>query len=187
MFTLFVLITSCAIAQKDSGFGIKAGLNYGATGDLSQDGQTIIDNPERKIGYHVGMFGKIDLDKVYLRPELIYTQLNNTYNGVDASVRKLDLPLLLGVYVVKPISVFAGPSLQYIIDTDLQDVDLQQVQEAFTVGLQVGLAVDLGNVGVDLRYERGFTENEAAFTQVGQIGSLDTRPEQIILAISVKF
>ncbi|MDP5100444.1 MAG: hypothetical protein NWQ09_03880, partial [Nonlabens sp.] len=93
----------------------------------------------------------------------------------------------LGVYIFKPVSIFAGPSFQYILNTDLEDVDLDDVQEEFTIGLQAGIAVDLGNIGLDVRYERGFKENEAQFTQIGQVGTLDTRPEQITFAISVKF
>jgi hypothetical protein len=184
----FLMLASCGMmAQKDGGFGIKAGLNYGSTGDLRQSGQTIIDNPEQKIGFHAGFFGKIDLESVYIRPELFFTRLNQQYNGLDAQVDKIDAPVLLGVYVFKPVSIFAGPSFQYILDTDLQDVELARVQEEFTVGLQVGIAVDLGSVGLDLRYERGFKENEAQFTRAGQLGALDTRPEQLTFAISVKF
>lgn len=187
LIVLVVLTSLGALAQDGSGFGIKAGLNYGTTGDLRQDGQTIVDNPDAKIGYHAGFFGKIDLKSIYIRPELFYTRLNEEYNGVDAQVDKLDAPVLLGVYIFKPVSIFAGPSFQYILNTDLEDVDLDDVQEEFTIGLQAGIAVDLGNIGLDVRYERGFKENEAQFTQIGQVGTLDTRPEQITFAISVKF
>jgi len=187
VFVFLMFLSYGAMAQKDSGFGIKAGLNYGSTGDLRQSGQTVIDNPDQKIGFHAGFFGKIDLKSVYIRPELFFTRLNQQYNGLDAQVDKIDAPVLLGIYVFKPVSVFAGPSFQYILDADLQDVELARVQEEFTVGLQAGIAVDLGSVGLDLRYERGFKENEAQFTQAGQLGALDTRPEQITFAISVKF
>ena len=187
LIVIVVLTSLGALAQDGSGFGIKAGLNYGTTGDLRRGGQAIVDNPDAKIGYHAGFFGKIDLKKVYIRPELFYTRLNQAYNGEDAQVDKLDAPVLLGVYIFKPVSIFAGPSFQYILNTDIEDIDLDDVQRDFTIGLQAGIAVDLGSVGLDLRYERGFKENEAQFTQVGQLGSLDTRPEQITLALSIMF
>ncbi len=176
-------------AQKGSAFGIKAGVNYGKTGNLVETGQNIIDRPEAEIGYHAGFFGKIDLESVYLRPELFFTRLNEQFEGADARARldKIDAPVLFGVYVLKPLSVFAGPSFQYVLDVDIQDIELSRVQEDFTIGLQVGLALDLGNIGFDVRYERGFTENEAQITQVGRLGTLDTRPEQVTAAISVKF
>ena len=174
-----------AQAQTDGGVGLKAGVNYGSTGDLSQDGQTIIDNPDEKIGFHVGVFGKIDLGAIYIRPELMYTQLNSEYNGLGFEVNKLDAPVLVGVNIIGPLHIFAGPSVQYILDTDLEDVDIDDVEEDFTIGAQFGVGVNLGNLGIDVRYERGFTENEAEFTNVGSLGTLDTRPSQIILGLSL--
>lgn len=179
----------CVDAQKGSAFGIKAGVNYGTTGNLIQTSQNIIDRPDAEIGYHAGFFGKIDLESVYLRPELFFTRLNEQFDGAGARARldKIDAPVLFGVYIFKPVSIFAGPSFQYVLDVDIQDIELSRVQEDFTIGLQAGIAIDLGNIGFDLRYERGFTENEAQITQVGRLGTLDTRPEQVTAAISVKF
>ena len=60
---VFALASMTAFAQKDSGFGIKAGLNYNQNGDLNfrqvQDsGEDIIAGSDGKVGYHVGFFGK---------------------------------------------------------------------------------------------------------------------------------
>ncbi|AGC77439.1 outer membrane protein with beta-barrel domain [Nonlabens dokdonensis] len=177
-------------AQSSNGFGITAGVNYGSTGDLSQNGQTIIDNPEEKIGYHAGIFYKADVALIYLRPELKFTQLSNEYDGDQLDIQKLDLPILVGTKIVGPLHIFAGPSLQYILNTEIGDVDYSDVQEEFTVGAQVGLAANFGNIGIDVRYERGFTTNEIMqIENVIDINgpiTIDTRPEQIILAISVK-
>lgn len=181
-----LLISLMSVAQKDGGIGIKAGLNYGSNGDLSQNGQTIIDNPDENFGYHFGLFGKIDLGPIYLRPELSYTVLNSDYNNSALEVKKLDAPILLGFQVVGPLHVFAGPSFQYILDTELENINLQDVQEEFSIGLQVGVGVNLGNLGIDVPYERGLSDNEAQFTNLGQFGALDTRPQQIILGLSIK-
>ncbi|EAS19558.1 hypothetical protein BBFL7_00104 [Flavobacteria bacterium BBFL7] len=190
-FIAIVFLTGTMMhAQEDGGFGIKAGLNYGSNGDLSQNGQTIIDNPDENLGYHFGVFGKIDLGPIYVRPELSYTVLNSDYdnNAFNSSleVKKLDAPVLVGFKVLGPLHVFAGPSFQYILDTELEDVDLEDVQEEFSIGMQVGVGVNLGNLGIDVRYERGLSENEAEFSNLGQFGTLDTRPEQIIVGLSLK-
>ncbi|WP_124980876.1 porin family protein [Nonlabens xiamenensis] len=179
-----------ATAQTESGFGITAGPNYGSTGDLKQDGRTILDDPDDKLGYHVGLFVKADLGRVYFRPELLYTNLNSEYDGRAFDVHKLDAPILVGIDVVGPLHVFAGPSLQYIIETELENVEVDDVMEDFTVGAQFGVGVNFGNLGIDLRYERGFTENEVSFIDENVLSSdrfsIDTRPEQIILGISLK-
>jgi len=177
-----------AMAQNESGLGITAGLNYGSTGNLRESGQTIMDNPDKKLGYHLGIYWKIDLALLYLRPELKYTQLNNEYRGSLFDIQKIDLPLLVGTSIIGPLHVFAGPSFQYIVDTKLEDTSLGDVQKEWSLGAQFGVGVNLGKWGIDVRYERGFTENEVTFIRnnIAAQGTLDTRPEQIILAMSLK-
>jgi len=124
-----------------------------------------------------------------LRPELVYTKLNSTYEDDDFSMQKLDLPVLVGLEVIGPLQVFAGPAFQYILDTEYDGITLGDVKNDFTVGLNVGAAIALGKLGVDLRYERGFGDNEAEFLDSNGIitsGSrIDTRPDQLILSVSL--
>ena len=178
-----------ANAQSGPGFGIKAGLNYGGTGDVSDSVGEAYENPDNDLGYHVGVFGRVG-DKLYFRPELVYTNLKATYDSDKFSMKKLDAPLLLGLEVIGPLSVFAGPSLQYILDTDYEGVTLGDVKDDFTVGLNFGAGLALGKLGIDLRYERGFKDNEAEFLDSNSIittGSrLDTRPDQLILSLSLQ-
>ena len=185
---ILFLAAGAVHAQSDPGFGIKAGLNYGGTGDISDSAKNAYENPSSDIGYHVGVFGRTG-DKLYFRPELVYTKLNSTYEDSDFSMQKLDAPLLIGYEVFGPLNIFAGPSLQYILDTDYDGLTLGDVKNDFTVGLNVGAGVSLGKLGIDLRYERGFGDNEAEFLDTNGIitnGSrIDTRPDQLILSLSL--
>lgn len=185
---LFLAAGLTTYAQSDSGFGIKGGLNFGSTGDFQNEIANNVENPDDKIGYHLGLFAKADLGIIYLRPELIYTQLNSEYSIGDLEVKKIDLPILVGIDVIGPLHMFAGPSLQYIVDTDFEtntaNFDLGDAQDDFTVGLQVGVGVNIGNLGLDLRYERGLSENEAQFSGLSN-SRIDTRPEQLIVALSL--
>jgi hypothetical protein len=186
--TALLLMGTMAFAQTGSGFGIKGGLNYGSTGDFENEIENNVENPDSKIGYHLGVFAKADLGPIYIRPELIYTTLTSEYSIGDFEVKKLDAPILIGVNVIGPLHVFAGPSLQYILDTDFQtdnvNFDLGDAEEDFTVGLQFGVGLNLGKLGLDLRYERGLKENEARNTGIDN-SRIDTRPEQLILALSL--
>ncbi|PRP66800.1 porin family protein [Nonlabens agnitus] len=187
-----MLTTVMGFAQEDSGFGLKGGVNYGSTGDFRNEIENNVENPDSKIGYHLGLFAKADLGRLYLRPELIYTKLSSEYSIGDLEVQKLDAPILLGLNVVGPLHIFAGPSLQYILDTDFEtdrvEFDLGDAQDDFTVGAQFGVGLNLGKLGIDLRYERGFNDNEAEFindnTSINR-SRIDTRPEQLILALSL--
>lgn len=184
-----VLLSFIAFAQKDNGFGIKVGLNYGSNGDISQSFANAAESPDRNIGYHLGIFGKLGLgSQIYLRPELVYTKTKSDYNSSDFDMSKLDLPVLLGINVIGPINVFAGPSFQYILDTEFENITLGDVENDFTVGLNFGVGLNLNNIGIDLRYERGLSENESAILDSNNltIGTLDTRPEQLILSLSIK-
>ncbi|TDQ30927.1 outer membrane beta-barrel protein [Zeaxanthinibacter enoshimensis] len=174
-------------AQSGSGFGIKGGLNYNGNGNYFESTEAAAQDPDRNIGYHFGVFGKIG-NRVYLRPELVYTSISSDYDGDKFKMTKLDLPVLLGAKVIGPLNVFAGPSFQYLLDTEFDGITINDVENDFTIGLNIGAGLNFGKLGVDLRYERGFSENEATFinTNVTNIEQrVDTRPDQLILSLAL--
>jgi hypothetical protein len=186
---LFLLFSVSGFSQNGSGFGIKAGLNYGSSGDYFQSITDNFQNPENNIGYHIGVFGKIG-DRIYLRPELVYTKTKSEYDSGNFDMQKLDAPLLVGLKVIGPLSIFTGPSLQYILDSEFDNLNIDSIENDFSVGFNFGVAVNFNAIGIDLRYERGFSENEATFIDNNNIivaDRLDTRPDQLILSLSVKF
>jgi len=193
----FALIGSAAMAQSGSGFGVKAGLSYNKNGDLissvGDGGQDIVEGASGKAGYHFGFWGKLDFPKIYLRPELVYSKTKSSYDidgdSQDYDVSKLDMPVLLGYKLIGPLHIFAGPAFQYTLKNDLEGLTVEDVENDFTVGLNAGVGVNLGRLGLDVRYERGFSENEAEIigdniTDVS--GRVDSRPSQIIFALSLK-
>ena len=178
-----------AYAQQGSGFGLKAGLNYNANGDYFESAGEAARNPDRNVGYHLGIWGKLGND-IYLRPELVYTHTKSDYDGDELKMSKLDLPVLLGAKIIGPLHVFGGPAFQYILDTEFEGISVDDVESDFTVGLNLGAGVNLGKIGIDLRYERGFSDNEARFinTNITELSTsrVDTRPDQLILSLSLK-
>ncbi|MEM6515449.1 MAG: outer membrane beta-barrel protein [Bacteroidota bacterium] len=189
----FVLLSFFSLkvaAQEDSGFGIKGGINYNANGDYFESIGSAAEEPDRTIGYHVGVFGKFG-SKFYLRPEVVYTSIGSDYDNDDFRMQKIDVPVLVGLKVIGPLTVFGGPSFQYILDTEFDGISIDNVEDDFSIGLNFGIGFNLGKIGVDLRYERGFSENESTFinTNLGQgvVSRLDTRPDQLILSLSAAF
>jgi len=184
---LTVLFSTVAFSQTATGFGLKGGLNYTGNGDYFESIGSNADNPDMNIGYHVGIFGKIG-QKVYLRPELVYTKTKSDYRNDSFEMSKLDAPILVGIKVLGPISVFGGPSFQYILDSEFDNININEIENDFSVGLNFGIGLNLKKFGIDLRYERGFSDNEASFinNNIGGVESrLDTRPEQLILSLSL--
>ena len=186
-----LLFSGIITTQAQVNWGIKGGLNYNSNGDIIHEIDGIIDDgistSSNDTGFHLGVFATTKGPVFYLRPELVYTKTKSEYDEGNFGMSKLDMPLLLGFKIVGPLSILAGPSLQYILDTDLEGFSLSDVEKNFTVGLNIGAAVHLGKLGFDIRYERGFTNNEAKFLNLEEnIGSIDTRPEQLILSVSFK-
>lgn len=189
-----LLCTTASFAQ--SGFGVKAGLNYGDNGeieyqDFTDAGSDIVtEKGDSKMGYHFGVFYQANLGPVFLRPELLYTKTKSLYEfknqESDYEVSKLDLPILVGLNIIGPLHVFAGPSLQYLLENEFEGVSLEDAENNFTVGAQFGAGVQFGGIGLDVRYERGLTENQAQALNLDNssgVQRVDNRPSQIIFSL----
>lgn len=183
------LISSTLTAQNGTSYGIKGGLNYNGNGDYFESIGSNAQNPDRNVGYHFGVFGKIG-DQLYFKPELVYTHTKSDYDNEDFVMNKIDVPLLVGLKLLGPVSIFGGPALQYIVNSKFDGITIDDVENDFSVGLNFGIALNVQKIGIDLRYERGFSKNEANFMQnngldIFQSSRLDTRPEQLILSLSL--
>jgi len=183
------LFSISAFSQKEAGFGVTGGLNYSANGDYFESASNAAENPDRNVGYHIGIYGKVG-ERFYVRPELLYTRTKSDYDGDKFNMSKLDAPVLVGAKVIGPLHIFAGPAFQYIVDTDFDGVTINDVENDFSVGLHIGAGVNLGKLGIDVRYERGLSSNEASFINTNittlEASRIDVRPDQIILNLSIK-
>lgn len=191
---LALVCGSMALGQNNNAFGLRASLGYGSTGDLSTDIQNAED-PDGNVGYQFGVFAKFDLGPLYLRPELLYSRLFTDYSNARFDLEQINAPVLIGVNVVGPLNIFAGPSLNYALDTELEeneragvDFDFQDIEDRFTIGVQFGASVYFNNLEVGLRYDRALNENVAEFAASNGIGNVrvDSRTEQFILALSLQ-
>ncbi|WP_103070307.1 porin family protein [Aquimarina sediminis] len=188
-FVFLMLFTFCTILaqEKRVAFGVKAGLNYGDNGKIEAT-DIVNTSVDDRVGYHLGVFLRGNLtDQIYLKPELQYAVNNSMYNtdtkSLEYNIKKLDLPILVGVSVLGPIHIFGGPALQYIVENDLEDVRLGDVKNDFTVGLQFGAGLQLERFNIDIRYERGLSKNRAE--SIDEDIRVDTRPNQIIIGIAL--
>jgi hypothetical protein len=188
-----IFLASIMLMNAQNDFGIKAGLSFNSNGDLkeftSEVEQLYQDKGKSKSGYNVGFYGKLDLGSIYIRPELIYTKTTseyelNTGNIEDYKMSKIDAPLLVGIKVLGPLNIFAGPAFQYILDNDLKGIEISDVENEFSIGVNIGASIEFGRFGIDVRYERGLSSNEAEWTNAGEKFRLDSRPEQLIVGLS---
>ena len=178
------------MAQSAS-FGIKGGLNYGATGEYENFSSVIgdastIENGKEKTGYHLGLYGKLELMGIFLQPELVYTKLSTEYSEFDYNINKIDAPVLLGLNVLGPLSIKGGPSFQYILSNKIENSDLSisDVENEITMGYQIGAGLNLGRLGFDVRYEGALKENNAFGDMAADNNfKIDSRPSQWVLSL----
>jgi len=186
LFILAFAITS--YSQTEGGLGFIGGLNYNSNGNYYESIDANAQNPDKNVGYHLGIFYKIG-HLVYVKPELLFTSTKSGYDDGDFKMQKIDAPVLVGIKIIGPLSVFAGPSFQYILDSDFDGDSIDKIENDFSVGLNFGIGLNINKIGIDLKYERGFSKNEAAFigNNLGEetLSRLDTRPEQLILSLSI--
>jgi hypothetical protein len=86
-------------------------------------------------------------------------------------------------------NVFAGPSFQYILNSDFSLNNITAADtDGFSVGLQFGAGIELGNLGIDVRWERGLNTVESTFLNaISERVTFDTRVNQIIIGLSYQF
>ena len=181
-------------------FGIKGGLNYNSETIIAVT-ENVFEGAESKTGYHAGIWlrAKIPVLGIYIRPELIYTNLESSITylpaGIvadalqtDFSFQKIDIPVLLGKKIFGIGNVYIGPSFQYILDSDFSISDISSVDsKGFTMGLQFGGGVEFGKLGIDVRWERAFSGIESSLASTLGNVNYDTRINQIIVGLSYKF
>jgi hypothetical protein len=177
-------------------FGAVVGFNYGSNGDLSSDFTTNNLSSDKKSGYHAGLYFQFSFKDMYIRPEVVYTKTKSNYNSAIFDMAKIDIPVLVGFTIIKPISLFVGPSFQYALQNDLKglegfDFNDLDVENEFAINAQLGLAIKIGKqIRLDARYEKGISENLITLqdntSTSGLLTTLDTKPDQFTFSISLQ-
>jgi hypothetical protein len=172
-------------AQTRGGFGIKGGLNYNSNGNFFREAGMVYGDPLNNLGFHAGAFGKLNLGPVFLRPELVYGQMRTELDGDNYLTQRIDAPMLAGLNLFGSlVSVFAGPSFHYTLKDDLTRFSQSPDDRRFNAGYQAGVGLNLGRIGLDLRYEREFRGQSVNFEKVLSGGEL--KYQQLLLGLSIR-
>ncbi len=192
MLCLIVASSQTMNAQID--FGVKAGLNYNSN-SIKETSEDVFSGAKSKTGYHAGIWLrlKVPVLGLYVRPELVYTNLENEVfykfaaKTTSYSFQKIDIPVLIGRKIFGIGNVYIGPSFQYILASDFEISDISSVDsKGFTMGIQFGGGVEFGDLGIDIRWERAFSGIESTFLSGVVEREFDTRINQIIIGLSYK-
>ena len=183
------------ISNAQLQFGVKGGINYNNNGDLTLSGvvNNAVAGADAKSGFHVGMWfrGKLPIVGIYIRPEIVFTQVKSEYlykgNNTSYDFKKIDVPVLFGKKIFGFANVFIGPSFQYVLNSDFGLSTVSEVSlDKFSIGMQSSFGVEFGKLGIDVRWERGFSNTEAVFVDNLTSINIDNITNQIILGLSYR-
>jgi hypothetical protein len=148
-------------------FGVRSGLGLARTGisDFESAQQSIedIEDAERELTYHAGIYFKIDAGGFFIQPEVIFSQVNQSIDAqlvgtaptrsLDLDLTRVDIPLLIGKNI-GPLRVLAGPS--YCVNISDLTGNIESDIEEGTFGYQFGVGLQLNKLSIDVRYEGAF-------------------------------
>lgn len=183
LLTFFLLVSAGVVqAQQGSGFGLKGGLNYNTSGKYFKEAGQIFTEPGENMGYHLGIFFQLTSYDISFRPEMVYSKSKFETSLGSVDYQKVDLPILVKLRFFKVVGLAVGPSLHYTFQEKYSNPENFEKTDPFGLGFQLGLGVNLGPVGLDLRFERELDERKYSLDNV--LGKNDYKNQQLILGIS---
>jgi hypothetical protein len=166
---VFFLVTVTMSAYSlDFSYGVKGGPVFSRlNGDNSklQGFDEVI-----RVGFTMGGFARISHEDILgVQPEILFTMKGSDFKNdeTDQEVKLLlfyiEMPILFSVSYPLPLSyhlapkLFAGPSLgiHLFSSKDVNDLDLDI--KTFDLGLALGVGLDVRNLSIEVKYNRGLT------------------------------
>lgn len=166
----------------------------------------IIEQGDAKMGYHFGLFARIQVLGVFIQPELLFTHsqgevvlndvtANQVFNEVQR-FNKVDIPVIVGTKL-GPFRIGVGPVASFMLSESdgLKDrfdaLTSEVVDNRFkkaTFGYQVGVGVDiLSKLTLDVRYEGNLSKLGEGITLGGTNYSFDQRNPQVVFSVGLFF
>ncbi len=179
---LLLISTSWVFAQSPVNFGPKVGINYSSLQEIKNDRRLSSDY---FTGFSGGFFGRLNLRKFYIQPEIYYTQKGSNFtihpdNTSSAGSRSgkvrlhgVDVPVLFGLKIIDAklanLRIMAGPVATVMLTEKKNDLRVLNPDnyhfDKSNIGFQAGIGVDVANFTLDARYENGLHAINQNFRQ----------------------
>lgn len=158
--------------------------------------QLQVDNAS--LGIHFGIHTQFRAGPVFIRPDIVFNsnsvnfKVTDILDNSDTSLAKeryqyLDFPVVVGLDLGS-WQFMAGPvghlfiANQSALVKEITNLTLDY--EPFTIGYQLGVGGQLGNMGVDLRYEGSLNRFGEGFEFYGKEFQFSTRPSRLLLTLT---
>ena len=191
------------LSKLSFGNFISASANPNGSPSVGVDGQTfrnsISDSYNSRTGTSFGIYTRFGKN-LFLQPELLYTSRTGEFevirNGVTENVTikstSFDIPVLLGIKG-GPFRVVAGPVISLRINDNqklgeaLKEYTSGSLNDAWSqayYGYQVGGGLDIGSLGIDVRYEGNLSDIAQIENNTGKF-SQGLKSWQVTLAYKI--
>ncbi len=191
------------LSKLSFGDFVKTGTNPNGSPTVGVDGQTfrnnLSDSFDSKMGTSFGIYMRFGKN-LFIQPELLYStrsaQFGVIRNGqtetATITTTSFDVPLLLGIKG-GPIRVVAGPVASFRINDNqslgnaLQQYTQGSLNDAWSqayYGYQVGGGLDIGSLGLDVRYQGNISDIAQIENSAGKF-SQRLKSWQITLAYKI--
>lgn len=176
--TLIFVSMTWVNAQSNFGefrWGVKAGVGFANAYNLSEG----MEKDKGRVGFVGGAFAKIPLKHfVSIRPELLFHMKGVTLDipndvvgrnlNVKFAANYIELPVSLDFDLPYFLDFHAGVQGSFLISKSLE-VDGAEIEdpenfESSEFGWHVGAGIDLGNIGVHVRFQQSLTSFFDAFS-----------------------
>ena len=172
--------------------GLKAGVNltYSEEFKSISNPYTSLDEVKKAVdGYTIGLFTQFKFSALYVRPEILYSKYDSSYESFTVGKSRIEAPLSVGFKLLPVLSLFGGPTYRLALENNTQGFTLENSKENSTLGMHFGARIHLGKLGIETRIERGISERLAELMTANNlvIGTIDNRQSIVSLGISYAF
>nr|WP_294876775.1 porin family protein [uncultured Pedobacter sp.] len=169
--TAFITNETKSQSKSPVHIGFKGGANFS---NLSLSKSNL--DAKYSLGYHGGIFTRVDISQFYLQGEVLYSQKkskieNGSFGAQKAKWNSIEVPVLVGYKLLNSedlaFRIFGGGVYSYVLN-DKASI-LKQASQSFrrfdksNIGYQAGAGVDIGRLTLDLKYEGALTNMSKEF------------------------
>lgn len=203
-FTVLLLFMSSILFGQDSfgQFGLKLGVHsfdLNSPSDLLFPNNATVKYEGAKLGFQIGIFGKIPLGGLFIESRLMLRSTSVEYsldgengNAIDQireeSFTQLDIPILVGGRFLF-LDVFTGPVAHIFLNSTSDLMELETYTSDFKAadfGWRIGVGTGFSNVVFGLEFETNFSNFGDHISIGGQDYSFGDMPNRLIFNVGFK-
>jgi hypothetical protein len=166
------------VNAQDIKFGVKGGLNFA---NISGDNSSAF---EPVTAFNLGFMSEISItDKFSFQPELMYSGQGFSFkNDSDpVALSYINLPLMGKYYVMKGLSIEAGPQVGYLVGADYDGTDVKDNFKKLDFGANIGIGYKLENgLNFGARYNLGLSN-------INNVDGISDKNRNSVLQVSVGY